>query len=212
MYILIFTVTIVILFLLFCNNSAEHAENVGPSTNEAIQTLASMYNNNKLSASEIETTGNITSGGDVKIKGNLNVDGKINKINLGNKWILSGVGDGEADDDWLRLKGTNGKDYYGGFSANKIWANELITPQLSTNPKCELRRIGNYYNNHEFLDRFPVMCKDGEYLQGWRMVRSYDDQGHQPWEIRYKCCTLGQLSSGTPDRSGPSVPKKSSQF
>jgi hypothetical protein len=46
---------------------------------------------------------------------------KTNKVKLGDKWTLSGNGDGQANDDWLRLTGKDGKGYYGGFAANKLW-------------------------------------------------------------------------------------------
>jgi F0F1-type ATP synthase membrane subunit b/b' len=42
-------------------------------------------------------------------------------INLGNKFKLSGVGDGHSDDDWLRVMNAEGKDYYGGVAMNKLW-------------------------------------------------------------------------------------------
>lgn len=42
-------------------------------------------------------------------------------INLGKKFKLSGVGDGHADDDWLRVMNEAGKDYYGGVAMNKLW-------------------------------------------------------------------------------------------
>lgn len=42
-------------------------------------------------------------------------------INLGKKFKLSGVGDGYADDEWLRILNESGKDYYGGVAMNKLW-------------------------------------------------------------------------------------------
>lgn len=42
-------------------------------------------------------------------------------INLGKKFRLSGVGDGHANDDWLRVMNESGKDYYGGIAMNKLW-------------------------------------------------------------------------------------------
>ncbi len=42
-------------------------------------------------------------------------------INLGKKFRLSGVGDGHADDDWLRVMNEAGKDYYGGVAMSKLW-------------------------------------------------------------------------------------------
>jgi Chaperone of endosialidase len=47
---------------------------------------------------------------------------KINKLQLGNKWLLSGEGDAHANDDWLRLFNIQGTDYFGGFAAGKLWS------------------------------------------------------------------------------------------
>jgi hypothetical protein len=44
------------------------------------------------------------------------------KVKLGNKWMLSGVGDGHANDDWLRVFNAAGNDYYGGLAAGKLWS------------------------------------------------------------------------------------------
>ena len=47
---------------------------------------------------------------------------KTQKLRLGDKWLLSGDGDAEANDDWLRLKNAKKpRDYYGGFAASKFW-------------------------------------------------------------------------------------------
>ena len=58
----------------------------------------------------------------------LEVSGKIktDKIQLGEKWSLSGVGDFYADDSWLRLEDKGDKGYYGGFAAENLWAGNLL--------------------------------------------------------------------------------------
>jgi len=55
---------------------------------------------------------------------------KMNKIQLGNKWLLSGVGDTVntgpankgASDSWLRLTGTDGRGFYGGLAAGELYS------------------------------------------------------------------------------------------
>jgi hypothetical protein len=44
------------------------------------------------------------------------------KLQLGDRFMLSGVGDGMANDEWLRLTNTGGTDYYGGLASDKIWS------------------------------------------------------------------------------------------
>ena len=47
-----------------------------------------------------------------------------NKVQLGGKWLMSGVGDGHGNDDWLRLMNVAGNNYHGGFAAGKLWTQE----------------------------------------------------------------------------------------
>ena len=54
---------------------------------------------------------------------------RVNKIQLGGKWLLSGDGDVESNDHWLRLKSATGASiapyttgYYGGFAAWFLWS------------------------------------------------------------------------------------------
>jgi hypothetical protein len=62
--------------------------------------------------------------GSVTLAGALSVGGitKINKLQLGSKWLLSGEGDAHGNDDWLRLFNIQGTDYFGGFAAGKLWS------------------------------------------------------------------------------------------
>jgi hypothetical protein len=59
----------------------------------------------------------------VKLWDYLEVNGtlKTDLLLLGNKWRLSGVGDHEFNDEWLRLKNIQNNAYYGGFAASKFW-------------------------------------------------------------------------------------------
>jgi Chaperone of endosialidase len=47
---------------------------------------------------------------------------KIPKLQLGNKWLLSGEGDAHANDDWLRLFNIHNTGYFGGFAAGKLYS------------------------------------------------------------------------------------------
>ncbi|MCP4667296.1 MAG: tail fiber domain-containing protein [Deltaproteobacteria bacterium] len=49
---------------------------------------------------------------------------KTLKLRLGDKWLLSGIGDGHANDDWLRVFNVDGSDYYGGLAAGRLWTKE----------------------------------------------------------------------------------------
>ena len=47
---------------------------------------------------------------------------KIPKLQLGNKWLLSGEGDAHGNDDWLRLFNTQNTGYFGGLAAGRLWS------------------------------------------------------------------------------------------
>lgn len=46
---------------------------------------------------------------------------KVDKLNLGDKWQFSGVGDAHANDDWLRMFNKDGTGYSGGIAMGKLW-------------------------------------------------------------------------------------------
>lgn len=52
---------------------------------------------------------------------------KAKKLRLGDKWLLSGVGDAHGNDDWLRLFNKDGTGYFGGIAMNKLWLNNDAT-------------------------------------------------------------------------------------
>ncbi|MDM8561228.1 tail fiber domain-containing protein [Candidatus Parabeggiatoa sp. HSG14] len=71
--------------------------------------------------------------GTAKPKAKLDVSGttKTKKLQLGEKWLLSGVGDGHKNDDWLRLMNTSGTNYHGGLAAGKLYTTQGGTVQGS---------------------------------------------------------------------------------
>ena len=68
--------------------------------------------------------GKLTSQGNTALQWDNN--GKVtipNKLQLGNKWLLSGVGDQISNDDWLRFMNVNGtNNYFGGVAVSKLWS------------------------------------------------------------------------------------------
>lgn len=48
---------------------------------------------------------------------------KTSKLRLADKWLLSGDGDAQVNDEWLRLLKADGTNaYYGGLAAGKLWS------------------------------------------------------------------------------------------
>ena len=55
----------------------------------------------------------------------VNVDhAKINKLQLGDKYVISGVGDAYGDDKWMRLLDPEGKDFKGGMAMGDLYVRD----------------------------------------------------------------------------------------
>jgi hypothetical protein len=104
---------------------------------------------------------------------------KASKVQLGDKFSLSGVGDAHNDDEWLRLFNTQGSDFgpYG-FAAGKLWTRDLINAsdlRLKENVKGlteeELGKLAelepksyNFKNDEKKENRYGFIAQDVEKL------------------------------------------------
>jgi len=113
--VIIFMIIIIIKVFIFDNNNKEtfnNSEQIGGVDDaNAINTLAQLARK-------------LMDGG-AKVPGNLTAD----KVSLGAKFQLSGVGDGMANDEWLRVVNpADATKYSGGLAAGKLYAQtEIIT-------------------------------------------------------------------------------------
>ena len=88
---------------------------------------------------QLMIVGNKSAGGPRKVgvwdqldvNGKLNVTDstKTNILHLGEKFRLSGVGDRDGNDDWLRLFNKDNTGYYGGLAAGRLWAKDALWVQ-----------------------------------------------------------------------------------
>ena len=60
---------------------------------------------------------------------------KTKKLQLGDKFMFSAVGDAHANDDWLRMFDKDGKGYNGGFAAGRLWTPSFYSNSEGTNLK-----------------------------------------------------------------------------
>jgi hypothetical protein len=81
------------------------------------------------------------------------------KLQLGQKWLLSGVG----NDDWLRLYGIKGAGYYGGFAAEKLWTNEGAVQGSDARFKREVETLDNPLSQLLSLRGVRFKWKDSEH-------------------------------------------------
>jgi hypothetical protein len=72
-------------------------------------------------------------------------DGRVivTKLQLGNKWLLSGDRDWWADDDWLRLGNTQVGGYWGGFAAGRLWSSSGTLSGSDVRLKSDISSLGN---------------------------------------------------------------------
>jgi hypothetical protein len=173
---MILYIAIIILLLLYvCLSNIEGAENVSASAStsatappEAIQNLSSMYNDQHL---------------------------KTSKLQLGGKWLLSGVGDGEANDDWLRLKGLDGKTYNGGFAAGKFWAPEYLGGSLTID-NTKVKQNLSVGGNLDVTGNINTNMKDCKWISGpsHDKCNGTDDNFDTNWQGQI--CPDGYMMTG----------------
>jgi Chaperone of endosialidase len=73
---------------------------------------------------------------------------KTQKLQLGNKWLLSGDADAYTNDDWLRLMGVSDpRTYYGGFAAGKLWSTGGVVQGSDVRLKKEVAPLGDVTQN-----------------------------------------------------------------
>jgi hypothetical protein len=83
----------------------------GLTSDEAIKNIASVYNTDKMTLTNLNITGE-------EVANSI----KTGKLQLGTKWFLTGSGKDTAgaDDDWLRFVDSKG-GYYGGVAVGKVY-------------------------------------------------------------------------------------------
>ena len=108
----IIIVLIVVIIIILIYSYPKSQENF--TNDEAIQNVASLYNSGMATVTNLNATGSITTP----------------KIQLGNKWVLSGATDTSGNNDsWLRLLGPNGQ-YYGGLAAGQLYVAGAYQPDV----------------------------------------------------------------------------------
>lgn len=93
---------------------------------------------------------------------------KTDVLRLGDKWRLSGIGDHEANDDWLRLKNAANNAYWGGFAASKMWTIQGQYQQSDQRLKC---------NIHEIADALPRLNRLRGVSFNWKSDTSKEALG-----------------------------------
>lgn len=166
-------------------------EHLTLQSDEAIQNLASLYNQDNLTVGSLNVTRDIRAGSIPIVNSttgtinNLKTDKlQTDKLQLGNKWLLSGNGDGYGNDDWLRFLKTDGSSgYYGGIATGKLF---VLTDSNGNNTfdgdvGKALNTLNNRANNLQnyYRTRENVRCADGWDLTNSFQVSNIDDCANQ---------------------------------
>ena len=120
----------------------KNLEHLTVASDEAIQNLSSLYNKDQLTIGKLQLGDKFIVSGvdaddtfkitkvsdkslvDIAAKNITATDTKTDKIYLGKKWLISGVGDFYANDDWLRFSNSANTGYGGGIAATRLWTTD----------------------------------------------------------------------------------------
>ena len=113
-------------------------------------------------------------GGAMAISGaNITVSGttKTNKLQLGEKWLLSGVGDTHANDEWLRLYPTKPRreESYGGFAAGKLYSKTGTVQGSDRRLKTEISSLDCMVDKLLALRGVRFKWRDSSYGDSYRI-------------------------------------------
>lgn len=110
---------------------------------------------------------------------------KADKVQLGDKFLFSGVGDVTANDDWLRMFNTDGTGYRGGIAMGKLWTRSEAHLGGNTNVRGSLNVRGgkSEHNPDNWWTHMPWSGDGKNYIRG-------------DTEIRGNATTVGDLNVG----------------
>ena len=110
------------------------------------------------------------------------------KIKIGNKWLISGVGDAYTNDDWLRLfkaDGSNG--YHGGFAAGMIFDGQAGTTMTGLRDSLQ-NQINGLQNTVNAMKADKVIPR--------RWIGHWDVGGHTPNTSMAACINICKSRNG----------------
>lgn len=98
---------------------------------------------------------------------------KTDKLQLGDKFLLSGVGDAHGNDNWLRVFGKDGKGYNGGIAMHKLWTGGEAHLGGNTNVRGNLNIRGgtSEHNPNKWGTHFPWHGDNKNYIRGDTEIR-----------------------------------------
>lgn len=123
----------------------------------------------------LNISANVNANSSVNVAKGLNVTNtnKTDKLQLGDKFLLSGVGDAHANDDWLRVFDKDNKGYYGGIAANKLWAgtNMYLMGNTESHGNLNIRGGTSEHNPNGWWTHFPFVGDNKNYIRGDTEIR-----------------------------------------
>lgn len=134
---------------------------------------------------KLDVHGNLSVDSDIRSKSinvnNINVNNgactldqnglaKVNQLQLGQKFRLSGIGDPYFNDGWLRLLDKDAKGYFGGIAASQFWtANGGVVSGSDARMK---KNIGNL-SEHDINNVINLVPKEYSYIDDPKNRRQF---------------------------------------
>lgn len=87
------------------------------------------------------------------------------RLYLGKKWSLSGVGESKGNDEWLRLLNYKGTGYYGGFAADKLWSRDGSVQGSDIASKKDIEPLANSLKKVKLLRGVSFRWRGSENAQ-----------------------------------------------
>lgn len=138
----------------------------GVSTNTAGRAITELPGS---SPPNLELISSVMATNGMTVKNSL----KSDKLQLGDKFLFSGVGDAHANDDWLRMFNKEGTGYSGGLAMNKLWtANEAhLGGQTNVRGNLNVRGGRSEHNPDGWWTHLPWNGDDKNYIRGDTEIR-----------------------------------------
>ena len=93
---------------------------------------------------------------------------KLDKLQLGDKFTFSGVGDAHGNDNWLRMFNKDGTNYHGGMAMADLWVrdNAHLNGTVNVNGSTNFKGGSSEHNPHGWGTHFPWHGDNKNYIRG----------------------------------------------
>lgn len=135
-----------------------------------------------IAAKSFVSTGVNVYGGNTIMSKSTTDDARVGKLRLGDKFVMSGVGEAHGNDDWLRILDKNGEDYRGVavknlWTRDNAWLNGQTDLTGTTNSHGTFNTRGgkSEHNPGNWWTHLPWNGDNKNYIRGDTEIRGNTD-------------------------------------